>query len=188
MWDLPLEDLLTKRWSCQVTPICTNRTTKKKGPVLLNPPIISENAVGRFSLGISLVDQWLKLPACTAGAGVQSLLWNLRRGILHGVAKVKSQHTQKGIRCHVNVSKALFQSSLCYSQGFPGCSVVKSLPADVGTAGDSGLIPGSGRSPGGENGNPLQYSCLRNPMERKAWWAIVHGAAKSHTQLNTHAC
>ena len=41
-----------------------------------------------------------------------------------------------------------------------------------------GLIPGSGRSPGEENGNPLQYSCLGNPMDRGAWWAIVHGIAK----------
>ena len=44
--------------------------------------------------------------------------------------------------------------------------------------GDLGLIPGSGRSPGEGNGNPLQYSCLGNPMDREAWWAIVHGVAK----------
>ena len=47
--------------------------------------------------------------------------------------------------------------------------------------GDLGLIPGSGRSPGEENGNPLQYSCLENPMDRGAWQAIVHGVAKSQT-------
>ena len=46
-------------------------------------------------------------------------------------------------------------------------------------------IPGSGRSPGEGNGNPLQYSCLGNPMD-KVWWAIVHGVEKSQTQLNTH--
>ena len=45
-------------------------------------------------------------------------------------------------------------------------------------AGDVGLIPGSGRSPGGGNGNPVQYSCLENPMNRRAWWTTVHGAAK----------
>ena len=50
-------------------------------------------------------------------------------------------------------------------------------------AGDSGLIPGSGRSPGGRHGNPLQYSCLENPMDRGAWWATVHRAAKSWTEL-----
>ena len=47
--------------------------------------------------------------------------------------------------------------------------------------GDSGSIAGSGRSPGGGNGNPLQYSCLGNPMDLGAWWATVHGVAKSQT-------
>ena len=51
-------------------------------------------------------------------------------------------------------------------------------------AGDPGLIPGSGRSPGEENGNPLQYSFLENPTDRGAWWAIVHGVAKSQTRLS----
>ena len=45
-----------------------------------------------------------------------------------------------------------------------------------------GLIPGSGRSPGGESGTPLQYSCVENPMDRGAWWATVHGVAKSGTR------
>ena len=49
------------------------------------------------------------------------------------------------------------------------------------TAGDVGLIPGSGRSPGEGNGNPLQYSCLENPMDRGVWWATVHGASNSWT-------
>ena len=52
------------------------------------------------------------------------------------------------------------------------------LPANAGAAGDMGLIPGLGRSRGG-NGNPLQYSCLENPMDRGAWWATVHGVTKS---------
>ena len=55
---------------------------------------------------------------------------------------------------------------------------VKNVPAN---AGDAGLIPESGRSPGGGNGNPLQYSCLENPMDRGAWGATVHGVAKSRT-------
>ena len=59
-----------------------------------------------------------------------------------------------------------------------GGSVVKNPPA---SAGDVGLIPGWGRSPGGGNGNPLQYSCLENPMDRGAWPATIHGAAKSQT-------
>ena len=59
--------------------------------------------------------------------------------------------------------------------GFPGGSVVKNLPANPG---DMGLIPESGKSPGEGNGNPLQYSCLGNSMDRRAWWAIVHGVSK----------
>ena len=57
--------------------------------------------------------------------------------------------------------------------GFPGGEVVENLPA---RAGDMGLIPGLGKSPGEGNGNPLQYSCLENPIDRGAWWAIIHEA------------
>ena len=63
---------------------------------------------------------------------------------------------------------------------FPGGSEVK---ASASNGGDPGSIPGSGRSPGEGNGNPLQYSCLENPMDRGAWQATVHGVAKSRTQL-----
>ena len=59
--------------------------------------------------------------------------------------------------------------------------VVKSLPENPGDLRDVGLLPGSGRSPGEGNGNPLQYPCLENPMDRGAWWATVHGVAKSQT-------
>ena len=63
--------------------------------------------------------------------------------------------------------------------GFPGGSVVKN---PLGNVGDMDSIPGSGRSPGEENGNLLQYSCLGNPMDRGAWQAIVHGVTKElHT-------
>ena len=62
----------------------------------------------------------------------------------------------------------------------PGGSEVK---ASAWNAGDLGSIPGSGRSPGEGNGNPLQYSCLENPTDRRAWWAIVHKVTKSWTQL-----
>ena len=65
--------------------------------------------------------------------------------------------------------------------GFPGGTVVKNLPAKIG---DMGLIPGPRRSPGGGNGNPLQYSCLGNPMDRGPWQATVHGVAKSQIQLS----
>ena len=59
--------------------------------------------------------------------------------------------------------------------------MIKNLSASAGDTGDVGSISGSGRSPGVGNGNPLQYSCLENPMDRGAWQAIVHGAPKSWT-------
>jgi len=65
--------------------------------------------------------------------------------------------------------------------GFSGGTVVKNLPANAGDAGDTGSIPGSGRFPGIRNGNPLQYSCLDNSMDRGIWWARVHGVTKSQT-------
>ena len=58
-------------------------------------------------------------------------------------------------------------------------SVVKNSLANTGSIGDAGLIPGLGRPPGGGNGNPLQYSCLGNPMDRGAWWTTLHGVAES---------
>ena len=67
---------------------------------------------------------------------------------------------------------------------FPGFAVVKGLPASEEDARDTGLIPGSGRFPGEGNGNPLQYSCLENPMAGGAWYATIHGVAKSWTQLS----
>ena len=66
--------------------------------------------------------------------------------------------------------------------GFPGGSVVKNLPANTGV---TGSVPGSGRSPGEGNGNPLQYSCLGNPMDKGTWQAIVHRVTKVRQNLAT---
>ena len=65
--------------------------------------------------------------------------------------------------------------------GFPGGSAAENLPVNTG---DMGSIPGLGRYSGRISGNPLQYSCLENPMDRRAWWATVHGVAKSWTRLS----
>ena len=61
--------------------------------------------------------------------------------------------------------------------------VVKNLPANAGDVRDTGSLPGLGRSPGEGHGNPLQFSCLQNPMVRGAWWATVHRVAQSWTRL-----
>ena len=65
--------------------------------------------------------------------------------------------------------------------------VAKNAPVNAGDARDVGSIPGSRRSPGGGNGNPLQYSCLENPMDRAAWWAPIHRVAKSWTRPSTQS-
>ena len=81
-----------------------------------------------------------------------------------------------------NLSKTreLFLNSRAIALGFPGSSVVKNLPAN-------GSIPESGGSPGGGNGNPIQYSFLENLMDIRAWWATVHGVRKeSNTPEHSH--
>ena len=83
-------------------------------------------------------------------------------------------------KCYVNYPDLQSYSS------FPGDSVVKNPPANAGDAGDAGLVSGSGRSPGGANGNLLCYSCRENSMDRGDWQAQVHGVAKNCIQVSTH--
>ena len=73
-------------------------------------------------------------------------------------------------------------------QGFPGVTVLKNLPANAGDAPDASLISGPGKSPGGGNDNPLQYTCLENSINRGAWQATVHGVAKNWSWLSNWAC
>ena len=84
---------------------------------------------------------------------------------------MKTQKEKYNVKCLVDN---------IYFGDFSGGSVMKNLPAN---AGDAGLIPVSGRSPGEENGNLLQYSCLENPVDRGAWWAAVHRVTHSQTRL-----
>ena len=81
----------------------------------------------------------------------------------------------------VNTWILVFKGFPAGAGGFPGGSEVKASASNVG---DPGSIPGSGRSPGEGNGNPLQYSCLENPMDRGSWQATVHRVAKSRTRLS----
>ena len=81
-------------------------------------------------------------------------------------------------------SANVFGHPQCVLRGFPGGSMVKNPLANPGDVGDSNSIPRSGRFSGGWNGNPLQYSCWKNPLDRGAWWATVYGVPTSQTWLS----
>ena len=94
----------------------------------------------------------------------------------HEVTKSQTQLSD----FHLGTFIIIYSESPGRDWGFPGGSVVKNLLANAGDKGDVGLSPGSGKSPGGGNGNPVQYSCLGNPIDRGAWWATVRGVSKTH--------
>ena len=75
----------------------------------------------------------------------------------------------------------ILQLSYSVNLGFPCSAVVKNLPYNAGHTRDAGSIPGLGRSTGVGNDNPSQCSCLKNSIDRRAWWATVQGVAKSQT-------
>ena len=85
---------------------------------------------------------------------------------------------QNFIVLYRDLAHVLLNIYLVLDGDYPGGLDRKESACNVG---DLGLIPGLGRSPGGGHGNPLQYSCLENPMDRGAWWATVHGVTKSWT-------
>ena len=82
-----------------------------------------------------------------------------------------------------HLSLRVLNDGYCSFWAFQVALVVKNPPAKAGDLREAGSIPGSGRSPGVGQGNPLQYVCLENHMDRGAWWATVHGASKSGTWL-----
>ena len=89
------------------------------------------------------------------------------------------------IHCTLCILDILYIHCILYfwASRMGGGLVIENSYANAGGMRDSDLILGWGRSPGGGHGNPLQYSCLEKPMDRGAWWAAVHGVAKSQTQL-----
>ena len=99
--------------------------------------------------------------------------------ISHPSTTISHKVEQANSGYHVKVSGKCI--TLPVKQDFPGGSDAK---ASVYSAGDLDLIPGSGRAPGLGNGNPLQYYCLENPIDRGAWKATIHGVAKSRTRLS----
>ena len=100
----------------------------------------------------------------------------------------------KGIRQGCILSPCIFTFYAEYIMGFPGGTSGKNPSANAGDIRDADSIPGSGRYPGGGHGNPLQYSCLENPMDRGVCWATVHRVAEldtteatnTHTRVRTH--
>ena len=124
---------------------------------------------------------WQPTPGFLPGESHGEAWW----ATVHGVAKSRTQLS--------NFTYLLTHSlTTCWFMNFGASQValvVKNPPVNAGDIRDIGSIPESGRSPGEGHGNPLQYSCLENPMDRGAWWATVHWVAKSRTwlkQLSMH--
>ena len=125
---------------------------------------------------LSLANHGQSLPLLGWNGHREETVWPraVRTPLLHmSLLLPGTQHQGKGRGLNCDTPKDISKSNPWWA--FPRGSVVKNLPAN---AGDRGLIPGLGRSPGGGNGNSLQYSCLGNPMDRGAWWATVHGVTK----------
>ena len=116
----------------------------------------------------------------------------IQKGRNRDLGHPNTEHVKKNSSCILNgVSSKILKPDLFLTfTGFLSVLVHyhflrgSEVKVPAWNAGDLGLIPGLGRSPGEGNGNPLQYSCLENPMEGGAWWAIVHGVAKSRTRLS----
>ena len=121
-------------------------------------------------------DGWMASPTHWIWVGVNygSGWWTGRPGVLQSMGSRRVRHDWAAV---------LSWSEDGCTLGFPGGSDGKESAC---SAGEPGSIPGLGRSSGEGNGNSLQYSCLENSMDREAWWATVHGVAKSQTWLNMH--
>ena len=143
-------------------------------PVLF-PPSRQRNSIGTERSQSS----GLRKEHCTAegpARTVQKSVWTKRT--------TKQFEKSSALQCGVterSLKWPVFQNFL----GFPGGSVVENPPASEG---DVGSIPGSGRSPGEGNGNPLQYSSLEKPLDREAWQAAVHGVERVGHDFSDHAC
>ena len=131
-------------------------------------------------------------PLCTSAELTQRqrFVWSRKKKLLYcfamqrGTQKLCVPTWENLVRSFTVNGSTVGLLRLGCMQGFPDGTVVKNPPANAGDTRETGLIPGSGRSPREGNGNPLQYSCLGNSMDRGAWWATVYGVAKSQTRLS----
>ena len=116
----------------------------------------------------------------------ETWIWNYVHGV-DSIMKNENKRTFQGGHNNIKIVVCKYRE-FEWNTGNMGLLrwplVVKNLPANKGDVRDMGSIPGSGRSPGGGHGNPLQYSCLENPMDREAWQDTPHGVAQSWTRLN----
>ena len=133
---------------------------------------ISEIRPTTNSKGDTGMLKWVRAPVLPLLSGTRVIIWLFLQSLELPVLSFLNRYGHKSPDRFI---------------GFPG-GTVKNPPANAGDARDVGSTSASGRSPGGGNGKPLQYSCLENPMVRGAWWATVHGVAKSWTQLKRLCC
>ena len=106
--------------------------------------------------------------------------------VFYRILNEKKHYWEEGISWVPVLRRKFLIGCSNYTLCFPGGTVVKNPSANAGDSGDAGLIPGLGGSSGGENGNPLQFSCLKNFMDRGARQARAHGITKSWRRLSTH--
>ena len=133
--------------------------------IIIGSKCILFQLLGHYSIALAILEPWLDPSGDERGISSQS--WKF----LSLTSRFLAPYIAFSPHC------------LWVYGGFPGGPVVKNLPASAGDIRDSGLIPGSGRSPEGGHGNPLQHSCLENPMDGGTWQATVRGVAESHTWL-----
>ena len=137
----------------------------------------SNLAVVHMCLGASLVAQWLRICLLVQETRVQSLI---REDPMYCEKRNRFRYSRlESVQTDTWNTGSRFTVFL--GLGFPGGSDSKESACN---AGDPDSIPGSGRNPGEGNGNPFQYSCMENPMDRGTWWATLHGVAKRQTELS----
>ena len=141
----------------------------------LEKTLILGKTEGRRRRGDRRRDGWMASPTQWTWVWVSSgsWWWTGKSGVLQSMELQRVEHDWA---TELNWTDGAYW-------GFPRGSMIKN---SLAAAGYSGSVPGSGRSLGEGNGNPFQYSCLDNPMDREAWWIIIHGVAESQNQLSMH--